>query len=170
MKSAHRKGKSLAITSPAPTLRAPSELDYYHVRSVQLPVHISPLDAWNIITADSGLLMRTAFQIRDAISAKFGVKRIGGFTGAERKDVHVGDHLDFFLVEHSDPQMLILTERDRHLDVMICISIADRLLTITSSVVTHNLYGRIYMVPVGVAHKVIVGSYVKALKRKLGGE
>ena len=95
----------MAITSPAPTLRAPSELDYYHIRSVQLPVHISPLDAWNIITADSGLLMRTAFQIRDAISALFGVKRIGGFTGAERKDVHVGDHLDFFLVEHSDPPL-----------------------------------------------------------------
>ena len=36
------KGKILAITSPAPTLRAPSELDYYHIRSVQLPVHISP--------------------------------------------------------------------------------------------------------------------------------
>ena len=97
-------------------------------------------------------MMRMAFKTRDTISALFGVKRIGGFSGARRATVKVGDRLDFFLVEHNAPDMLVLTERDRHLDVMICLSIADRVLTITSSVVTHNAFGRIYMLPVGPAH------------------
>lgn len=78
-----------------------------------------------------------------------------------------GDYLDFFLVEHSAPDMLVLTERDRHLDVMICLSIVDRVLTITSSVVTHNLFGRIYMLPVGPVHKLIINSDMKRLRRKL---
>lgn len=84
-----------------------------------------------------------------------------------REAGQVGDRLDFFLVERSAPDMLVLTERDRHLDVMACLSIADRVLTITSSVVTHNTYGRLYMLPVGPAHKLIVNSHLKRLKRKL---
>lgn len=149
------------------TLRAPSELDYYDTRSVLLPVEITALEAWNIMTGDPGPFLRQAFRIRDAISSLFGVKRIGGFSGTRHETVQPGDRLDFFLVEHSAPDTLVLTERDRHLDVMICLSITDRVLTIVASVVTHNTYGRLYMLPVGPAHKLIVNSYLKRLKRKL---
>lgn len=159
----------MAITSLPPTLRAVSELDYYDSRSVSLPAQISPLDAWNIMTAKQGLPMQLAFQVRDAISSVFGVKRIGGFSGTGRKTVQVGDYLDFFLVEQSTPDLLVLTERDKHLDVMICFSITDRVFTITSSVVTHNRFGRLYMVPVGPAHKVIINRYLRRLKRNLEG-
>ena len=121
------------------------------------------------MTAGQGPLMRLAFRTRDGISSLFGVKRIGGFSGTRREAVQAGDYLDFFLVEHSAPEVLVLTERDRHLDVMTCVSMADRVLTITSSVVTHNTFGRLYMLPVGPAHKLIVNSYLKRLKRKLQG-
>ncbi|MVA36340.1 DUF2867 domain-containing protein [Agrobacterium vitis] len=158
----------LNTTSPVLTLRPQPELDYYDSRSVTLPTAITPLEAWNLMTAEPQPLMRLAFKTRDTISALFGVKRIGGFSGARRETVKVGDRLDFFLVEHSSPDILVLTERDRHLDVMICLSIADRVLTITSSVITHNAFGRIYMLPVGPAHKLIINSDLRRLKRKLG--
>ena len=151
------------------TLRPLPELDYHDSRSVLLPVQITALQAWNLMTAEQGPLMRLAFRTRDAISALFGVKRIGGFSGTRREAVQAGDYLDFFLVEHSAPEVLVLTERDRHLDVMTCVSLADRVLTITSSVVTHNTFGRLYMLPVGPAHKLIVNSYLKRLQRKLQG-
>ncbi len=157
----------LTTTDVPHTLRAPSELDYYDSRSVPLPTEITALDAWNIMTGEPGPLMQVAFRIRDGISSLFGVKRIGGFSGSQRETVQVGERLDFFLVERSTPDMLVLTERDRHLDVMICLSISDRVLTITASVVTHNTYGRLYMLPVGPAHKLIVNSHLKRLKRKL---
>ncbi|MCP1446223.1 hypothetical protein J3D54_005355 [Pseudomonas sp. GGS8] len=159
----------MATTSPAHTLRTLSELDYYDSRSVPLSAEITVLDAWNIMTAEPGLLMRLAFRARDAISSLFGVKRIGGFSGARRVTVQVGEQLDLFLVEHSAPDMLVLTARDRHLDVMICLSITDRVLMITASVVTHNAFGRIYMLPVGPAHKLIVNRDLRRLKRKLEG-
>ena len=151
------------------TLRPLPELDYHDSRSVLLPVQITALQAWNLMTAGQGPLMRLAFRTRDAISALFGVKRIGGFSGTRREVVQAGDYLDFFLVEYSAPEVLVLTERDRHLDVMTCVSMADRVLTITSSVVTHNTFGRLYMLPVGPAHKLIVNSYLKRLQRKLQG-
>jgi hypothetical protein len=158
----------LNTTSPVLTLHPKPELDYYDSRSVTLPTAITPLEAWNLMTAEPRPMMRMAFKTRDTISALFGVKRIGGFSGARRATVKIGDRLDFFLVEHNAPDMLVLTERDRHLDVMICLSIADRVLTITSSVVTHNAFGRIYMLPVGPAHKLIINSDLRRLKRKLG--
>ena len=151
------------------TLRPLPELDYHDSRSVLLPVQITALQAWNLMTAEQGPLMCLAFRTRDAISSLFGVKRIGGFSGTRREVVQAGDYLDFFLVEHSAPEVLVLTERDRHLDVMTCVSLADRVLTITSSVVTHNTFGRLYMLPVGPAHKLIVNSYLKRLQRKLQG-
>jgi hypothetical protein len=57
--------------------------------------------------------------LRDAISARFGVKRIGGFSGGLLKVSQVGGHLDFFLIERLVDTMMTLTARDRHLDVMI---------------------------------------------------
>ena len=151
------------------TLRPLPELDYHDSRSVLLPVQITALQAWNLMTAGQGPLMRLAFRTRDGISSLFGVKRIGGFSGTRREVVQAGDYLDFFLVEYSAPEVPVLTERDRHLDVMTCVSLADRVLTITSSVVTHNTFGRLYMLPVGPAHKLIVNSYLKRLQRKLQG-
>jgi hypothetical protein len=157
----------LVTTNIVHTLGAPTALDYYDRRSVVLPVDITALAAWNIMTAEPGMFMRLAFRIRDRISSLFGVKRIGGFSGSPRISVQVGERLDFFLVEHSAPDVLVLTERDRHLDVMICLSITDRVFTITSSVLTHNTFGRLYMLPVGPAHKLIVNSNLRRLKRTL---
>ena len=154
-------------TPPLHTLRNLSELDYHDSRSLTLPVEITALEAWNLMTAEQGWLMRMALRTRDVISSFFGVKRIGGFSGVERGAVQAGDYLDFFLVELSAPGLLVLTERDRHLDVMVCLSITSRVLTITSSVVTHNAFGRLYMLPVGPAHKLIVNGHFRRLKRKL---
>jgi hypothetical protein len=123
----------------------------------------APLDAvgaWNAVMARPLPGMALAFRLRDAISTRFGVAAIGGFSGASRPRVAVGDRLDFFLVEEVCPERLLLSARDRHLDVLTCITAtpdgAGTEVTITSSVVTHNRFGRLYMVPVAPAHRLIV--------------
>jgi len=158
----------MTTPSPAHTLSALPDLDYYHSRSVLLPVEITTLDVWNFMRAKPGRCMRLAFRTRDAISSLFGVERIGGFSGARRETVQAGEKLDFFLVEHSAPDLLVLSVRDRHLDVMICLSITDRVFTITSSVVTHSVFGRLYMLPVGLVHKLLVNRDLERLKRETG--
>lgn len=78
-----------------------------------------------------------------------------------------GEKLDFFLVEHTEPNLLLLTERDSHLDVMIAIATQGPYVTITASVVTHNLFGRLYMLPADPAHHIIVPAMLRRLKRAL---
>ncbi len=148
-------------------LRPVDELGYYDTRSISLPVAIKPLQAWNLIMDSAPSWLRHAFAIRDAISVRFGIKRIGGFSGAQKDQVRKGDYLDFFLVEHVADDALVLTARDSHLDVMTCISTQGEQLTITSSVVTHNAFGKAYMLPVGPAHKLIVHNMLRSVRKSL---
>lgn len=142
-------------------------LNYYDKQSVSLEQAVTPLQAWNLIMENPQPLLNLAFKIRDAVSARFGVKSIGGFSGARQDRVAVGDNLDFFVVEYIDDSTLVLTERDRHLDVMTCISTKGKELSITSSVQVHNLFGTAYMVPVGIAHRLIVRNMLNRLRAKV---
>lgn len=162
-----RPDHHLLDASGTRTLAPPGGLDFLHARSLELPAPMTPLQAWTALMAQPLPLIGLAFRIRDAISARFGVKRIGGFSGARKDSVQAGDRLDFFLVEHVDDQVMALTERDRHLDVMTCITTTGGRLVITASVRTHNSYGRAYMLLVGPAHRVIVAAMLTRLRRSL---
>ncbi|KQO66355.1 hypothetical protein ASG51_21430 [Methylobacterium sp. Leaf465] len=157
----------MAEAPPVRLLRPREELDYNDTQSVILPTAVSPLDVWNAIASKPRPLMTLAFRVRDAIAIRFGVKAIGGFSRERRTHVCTGDKLDFFLVEQSTPDMLVLTTRDRHLDVMICFATAGRRLTITSSVVVHNAFGRAYMAPVGPIHRMILAADLRRLGTSL---
>ena len=142
-------------------------LDYFDSQTRHLPRPTTPLEAWDIIMAHPQPVLKWAFRIRDMISARFGVQKIGGFSGKPTGAIKVGDRLDFFTVEGVSADALILTARDRHLDVMTCVSVAGAAITITSSVITHNGFGRAYMLPVGPAHRLIVRGMLRCLEREL---
>ncbi|MCB2129920.1 MAG: DUF2867 domain-containing protein [Rhodobacteraceae bacterium] len=144
-----------------------SSLDYFDSQTVALPREVTPLEIWNLTMKDPRPVLRFAFSVRDAISTLFGVKPIRGFSGKTAQSATVGDHLDFFLIEHADDTSLTLTARDRHLDVMTCISTDGPTATVTSSVKVHNCFGHVYMMPVGIAHRWIVRSMFKRLQRRL---
>ena len=139
------------------------ELDFFDQLSVRLSEPLTPLEAWSRIMADPLPLLGLAFRVRDAISARFGVKRIGGFSGEVRGFVQEGDTLDFFLVETVNDAVLTLSARDRHLDVLTCVTSVENTLTITSSVKVHNRFGWFYMLPVRPAHRLIVWAMLRRL-------
>lgn len=154
-----------------PLVAPRSELDYYDAQSLALPPistnRLTALAAWNLAMRDPIPGMATAIWLRDRISGLFGVAPIKGFSGARRDRVQIGDRLDFFLVEDITDHLLVLTARDTHLDVMTTVTTYDRVLTITSSVITHNGFGRAYMLPVGIAHKGIVWWTLRKVKAHL---
>ncbi|WP_341234818.1 DUF2867 domain-containing protein [uncultured Sulfitobacter sp.] len=151
---------NIRILGPVPMLY------YYDRQDTRIPKKMTALTAWNTIMSDPQPLLKIAFRIRDTVSSIFGVKRIGGFSGKPVDQISVGQNLDFFLVEYVDDECLVLTERDRHLDVMTCISIEGETLSVTSSVCVHNLFGRAYMIPVGVAHRWIVRGMFRRLQQQ----
>jgi hypothetical protein len=144
-----------------------AELAFLDAQSLALPRAMSAIEAWDLIMAHPMPMLALAFRARDAISTRFGVKRIGGFSGQRQAEPKVGDHLDFFLIERIEARCLILTERDRHLDVMTCVTTTDQSLTITSSVKVHNFFGKLYMLPVGPAHRFIVRKMLASLRDRL---
>ena len=163
-----REGSAMTMVLPntnSHILGATEHLDFLDRQTVRLPRPLGALEAWNLLMARPLPFMALAFRIRDAVSSRFGVRRIGGFSGARRDSVAVGDRLEFFLVEHSAPDVLVLTERDRHLDVMTCISTMGEELAITSSVKTHNFFGRLYMLPVAPAHRLIVRTMLRRMEQ-----
>jgi hypothetical protein len=149
-------------------LVAPKELlNYFDSQCLELPREIPALLAWNLAMRSPITGMATSMWLRDRISGLFGVAPIKGFSGVQKTSVKIGDRLDFFLVEDVAEHLLVLTARDRHLDVMTTVTTYDRVLTITSSVITHNWFGRAYMLPVGLAHKVIVWWVLRKMKADL---
>lgn len=152
---------NVRILKPVP------ELDYFDSQNADLCREISPLEAWNIIIEEPEPFLKIAFRVRDAISVVFGVKRINGFSGKAAQQAKIGDYLDFFLVEYSDATTLVLTERDRHLDVLTCVATNGANVSITSSVCVHNWFGHAYMIPVGLAHRWIVHRMLRRLQQKL---
>lgn len=145
------------------------ELDFYDTRGIDLPQPMTALEAWSLAMRHPLPGMALAFRIRDAISARFGVKRIGGFSGRLDQAPQLGDRLDFFVVERIEPEILTLSERDRHLDVVTCITTHGQRLTITSSVKVHNGFGRLYMIPVAPMHRLIVSTMMRRMGRDLQG-
>lgn len=159
-----------AQTSQIQVLAPKAQLDYFDSRSVKLMRPLTALEAWNTIMAQPVPGLKLAFAVRDTLSSWFGVKKIGGFSNKPKGFVQVGDRLDFFLVEHITDTVLTLTARDKHLDVMTCVTTTDETLTVTSSVKTHNKFGRAYMVPVGPAHKVIVWYMLRRMSKAMAAE
>jgi hypothetical protein len=149
----------------------PERLNYLHTASRRLNRDMTAFEAYCKTTTHSSVVLRLAFLVRDRISSLFGVQRIRGFEGARpRSAPAVGERLDFFTVEAIGKDQLVLTSRDTHLAVMISIDITSssadplaRWCHITASVETYNAFGKLYMLPVGPAHKLIVWKMLKSL-------
>ena len=145
-------------------------LAFYDRQTLALPRPMTPAEVWNQTNARPLPLLRLAFRVRDAISARFGVARIGGFSGRRIAEPKAGDRMDFFLVERSAPGILTLSARDRHLETITCVTTSAGAVAITSSVVIRNAFGRLYMIPVAPAHRLIVWLMLRRLGRALRAE
>lgn len=129
-----------------------------------LPRAMTAYEAWRALMARPLPGLGAAMRVRDAVAARFGLSRIRGFGTSWPEAPQPGDRLDFFTIERIGPKILTLAARDRHLDTITCLTVAGGTLTVTSSVRTHNLLGRIYMIPVAPAHWLIVRMMLRRMR------
>ncbi|MEQ1977517.1 DUF2867 domain-containing protein [Xenorhabdus sp. SGI240] len=139
-------------------------LYYYSQQDTFLKKKITAFEAYSKMTADIPLWLRIAFTIRDNISCLAGVKKIHGFSGEYlKKTLSHGDYIDFFkILRIKDDEMCLLSE-DVHLSVLISLNIFPDCnnepsckITVTASVIIHNFFGKMYMIPVSLTHDIIV--------------
>jgi hypothetical protein len=98
--------------------------------------------------------------VRDLMVRPFGLKTVGGFGGIFPRRPQPGDRVDIFTVKHSSHDELTLFIEDTHLDVFVSLIREDqgggKAVYMATTVNTHNLLGRVYMLFVGPFHRVLV--------------
>jgi hypothetical protein len=145
-------------------------------------------DAWATPAAAPGLdalgqFLRVARQtprwierlmaLRNRIVAIFGLKNLGGLSaidsGKPEADFRPGDRVGIFTLFSRSADEVLLGDKDKHLDVVVSVHKAAAardgavLITVTTVVHVHNALGRLYMLPVAPAHRVIARAMVRAV-------
>ena len=108
--------------------------------------------------------------LRNALVQLVGLKSVGSMTAGVRGDTAisaVGTRMGIFRIFGNSERELLLGIDDRHLDVRVSVMKAERAgrhwYTVSTVVRVHNLLGRLYMMPVGRIHPLIVRSMMRGL-------
>ena len=142
----------------------------------------SYVDAYEADLADPSLtplqIARAAFRgtpewveallaLRDRMVGPLGLKQVGRLGARVEAAGAPGEALSIFRIESVDEAELVLGVDDSHLDVRISflkrVGNGPATYVIGSWVKTHNTLGRLYMLPVGRAHKAIVRLMMRGL-------
>ncbi len=111
--------------------------------------------------------------LRNLIVSTFGLKNLGGLAQIDpdkrATDYQAGDRVGIFTLISNSANEVLLGDSDKHLNVVVSVhkqtdSINESTIVTVSTVVhVHNWLGRLYMIPVTPAHKVIARSMVRAI-------
>jgi hypothetical protein len=145
-------------------------------------------DAWSIPAAQPGLdplaqflrvarltpaWIDAAMRLRNRVVALFGLKDLGGLSGIDPTKppsaYKAGDRVGIFTLISRSPTEVLLGDDDRHLKVVVSVhrtpgahAMAE-IVTVTTVVKVHNWLGRLYMLPVRPAHRIIARTMVRAV-------
>ncbi|WP_191487770.1 DUF2867 domain-containing protein [Pseudomonas sp. FEN] len=113
--------------------------------------------------------------LRNRLVRMFGLKDLGRLTRIDlsRDDASydVNDRVGIFTLIANRPDEVVLADRDKHLDVYLTLNRSamtpegTRTITLSTVVRTHNRLGKLYMLPVGPFHRVIVPITLKNIAR-----
>jgi hypothetical protein len=101
-----------------------------------------------------------AMGARNAIVKRLGLKDLGVLSRIDRnrplQDYRVGERVGIFTVLHLSDDEVVMGDDDKHLDVQVSLlKTADRKVIVSTVVHIHNALGRLYMLFVKPAHRVI---------------
>jgi hypothetical protein len=145
-------------------------------------------DAWAIAAAQPGLDALGQFlrmvkktprwidrlmALRNSVAGLVGLKDLGGLAmvdpGKGSSDYEVGDRVGIFTLLAKEEGEVLLGDDDKHLRVVVSVhrsaaaADARTLVTITTVVHVKNWLGRLYMLPVTPAHRVIGRTMIQAV-------
>lgn len=145
------------------------ELNFFHIDQQHINNKITAIQAYQMMTQRSSILLNMAFKIRDFLSYRLGgVKPIKGFGSCKRGIPKLNEKLDFFDVVKISDHELFLQSTDKHLSVLVAMQLSPyneskNEIKITTSVITYNLFGKMYMLPVSLVHGIIIKNMLNKL-------
>ncbi|HEX5357385.1 MAG TPA: DUF2867 domain-containing protein [Aquabacterium sp.] len=146
---------------------------YFHdCYAVKLPQDDrTPLELYLSVVSRTPRWIDFLMNTRNKIVAQIGLKDMGPLSGVDRSKpasaYRVGDQAGIFKLMTQNDREVILGETDKHLDVKISVArqeCSDGITVYVSTVVhVHNALGRLYMLFVTPAHRVIAPATVSRL-------
>ncbi|MCO6524127.1 MAG: DUF2867 domain-containing protein [Candidatus Schmidhempelia sp.] len=140
------------------------DIDYLSYQKLDIPKNMTAYEAYKMMTSHQPRWLKILFKTRDFLVKPIGVRAIKGFD--EKKVDEDKNIVDFFTIIEKTKVKLTLIVKDSHLDVGICIRIINKnrmenTLYLIASVKNHNIWGKLYMLPVAMIHPYIVNKLFK---------
>ncbi|MEO8400570.1 MAG: DUF2867 domain-containing protein [Gammaproteobacteria bacterium] len=139
-------------------------------RLLSLEGNLDPLDIYLIMVNNTPSWINRLLSLRNKLVHLLGLNDVGnlgainGLDFVDRENL-IGEKLDIFIIESFSKNEMILTQKDKHLDIKISILKHENSLKtdlIVSTVVNfHNKLGKIYMTLIAPFHKVVVKRLMK---------
>ncbi|MEP3351096.1 MAG: DUF2867 domain-containing protein [Marinomonas sp.] len=111
--------------------------------------------------------------LRNRVVSLFGLKDLGAFSEMDESkpssDYKTGDRVGIFTLIENDQNEVLLGDDDNHLSVVVSIhkktdaSTGSTFITVSTVVHVKNWLGRLYMIPVAPAHKIIAKRMTKSI-------
>jgi len=168
-----------AQTTQVPKFSALSEslhtAYFYDCYSVELPPDSrSPLELYLSVVSRTPRWVDFLMNMRNKIVARLGLKDMGSLSGINPQKpsqaYQIGDQAGIFKVLELHEREVILGETDKHLDVKISVAKQDKpgctVASVSTVVHVHNFMGRLYMLFVTPAHRIIAPATVSKLAQR----
>jgi Protein of unknown function (DUF2867) len=130
---------------------------------------LTALQLYGIVTRSTPGWVDSAMRARNRVVRLFGLKDLGNLSDVPmdaNPSLQAGQRIGIFKFVSATPNELVLKDTDKHLSVHIAVikqkvdAATDRIVVCTV-VQTHKLLGKLYMLPVGPAHKRIVPAILR---------
>lgn len=135
--------------------------------------NLDPLSQFIRVAKSPPWWMDEAMKLRNRIVSLLGIKNLGALSDVSAlkraTDYKPGDRVGIFTLLSTSETEVLLGDSDKHLDVVVSVhrqpmeQAAQAVVTVTTVVRVHNWLGRLYMVPVRPAHRVIARAMVRAV-------
>ncbi|MCX7221124.1 MAG: DUF2867 domain-containing protein [Burkholderiales bacterium] len=167
-------------TTEVPTFSALNEslktAYFYDCYSVELPPDSrSPLELYLSVFSRTPRWIDVLMNMRNKVGVRLGLKDMGQLSSIDSQkpsqSYQIGDQAGIFKVLELHECEVILGETDKHLDVKISVAKQDKpgctLVSVSTVVHVHNYMGRLYMLFVTPAHRIIAPATVSKLAQCL---
>lgn len=130
-----------------------SRPDYESIQTRPAPDGLTVPELYTRMTSRTPGWINLAMRVRDRIGRLFGLRTIDDFSAPTA--MQEGSTVHFWQIEElGDDRMQVFAE-DHHLIVRAVLERTEDQFRLTTRVHIHNWVGRLYMLPVGIAHPVI---------------
>ncbi len=166
-----------AVTLPAGCALATRQHDADFADAYEVLVPASSLTATEIYRALSRQTpgwINKLMRLRNQVVQPLGLKDLGALSAVPSGEAVPGQRMGLFEVVSVAPHELVLQDDDKHLVVQLSVlrqshdAVHDKL-TLSTVVHIHNALGRVYMLFVGPAHKIIAPALLRRAPAAVAG-